>query len=150
MPLLVGGMGSGPVCESVGKALIVDTYYLKFILLICMSVLSIRLVVLSPLPSGRVRHLLLDMEPYGGTDPLCVFPVILRELLMFWLLDLVELRFVRLSSFSACWKQHMSLQFRNVRRPSLFPIADRFSFHQYCLSFKVFERLVSVRLGRII
>ena len=40
--------------------------------------LAIRLLVLSPMPSGRVRscRLLLDFDPYGGTDPLgmiCLF-----------------------------------------------------------------------------
>ena len=41
----------------------------------------------------------------------------------------------------------MSPQFRNVHRPPLLPITDRFPCIISVVS-KVFERLVSVRLGR--
>ena len=34
--------------------------------------------------SSEVRRLLLDLDPYGGTDPLGMFPIFLRELLMLW------------------------------------------------------------------
>ena len=34
--------------------------------------------------SSEVRRLLLDLDPYGGTDPLGMFPLFLRELLMLW------------------------------------------------------------------
>ena len=34
--------------------------------------------------SSEVRRLLLDLDPYGGSDPLGMFPLFLRELLMFW------------------------------------------------------------------
>ena len=33
---------------------------------------------------SEVRRILLDLVPYGGTDPLSMFPLFLRELLMFW------------------------------------------------------------------
>ena len=33
--------------------------------------------------SRQVGRLLFDMDPYGGTDPLDMFPIFLRELLMF-------------------------------------------------------------------
>ena len=39
--------------------------------------------------SSEVRCLLLDLDPYGGTDPLGMFPLFLRELLMLWPLFLV-------------------------------------------------------------
>ena len=29
--------------------------------------------------SGEVRRLLLDLNPYGGTDPLCMFPLFLKR-----------------------------------------------------------------------
>ena len=29
--------------------------------------------------SSEVRHLLLDLDPYGGTDPLGMFPLILKR-----------------------------------------------------------------------
>ena len=28
--------------------------------------------------SGEARHLLLDMDPYVGTNPLCMFPIFLK------------------------------------------------------------------------
>ena len=34
--------------------------------------------------SSEVKRLLLDLDPYGGTDPLGMFPYFLRELLMLW------------------------------------------------------------------
>ena len=34
--------------------------------------------------SSEVRRLLLDLDPYGGTDPLVRFLFFLRELLMLW------------------------------------------------------------------
>ena len=40
---------------------------------------AIRLLVLPPLHSGRVRRrLLLDLDPYGGIDPLGMFPLFLN------------------------------------------------------------------------
>ena len=29
--------------------------------------------------SSEVRRLLLDLDPYGGTDPLCMFPLFLKR-----------------------------------------------------------------------
>ena len=34
--------------------------------------------------SSEVRRLLLDLDPYGGTNPLGMFPLFLKELLMLW------------------------------------------------------------------
>ena len=34
--------------------------------------------------SSEVRRLLLDLDPYGGTDPLGMFPLFLKRMLMFW------------------------------------------------------------------
>ena len=57
--------------------------------------------------SSEVRHLLLDLDPYGGTDPQGMFPLFLKRTadvmpphlcVMFQLLD-------RLGSFPACWRQ---------------------------------------------
>ena len=55
-----------------------------------------------------MRRLLLDLDPYGGTDPLGMFsPFLLRELLMLWppRLSVVFRRLVRLGSFPACCRQ---------------------------------------------
>ena len=47
--------------------------------------------------SSEVRRLLLDLDPYGGSGPLGIFPFFLKRT------DVVRL--VRLGSFLACWRQ---------------------------------------------
>ena len=42
-------------------------------------------LVTSAFRSSEVRRLLLKMDLCGGTDPLGMFPLFSRELLMFWL-----------------------------------------------------------------
>ena len=78
-------------------------------LLICLS-LVIHLLVLPPLRSGRVievRLLLLGVDPYGGADPLDMFPLYLKRIadVMALRLSVVFLRLVRWGSFPACWRQ---------------------------------------------
>ena len=82
MPPLVGG-GGGLVCESVGNAdLLSDHFDSK----------QYREAVDQPLTchpspslttfafrSSEVRRLLLDLDPYGGTEPLGVFPLFLKR-----------------------------------------------------------------------
>ena len=80
--------GGGLVCESVGKAdLLSDRFDSK------QSKEAVDLpLACHPSPSlttyafrsSQMRHLLLDLDPYGGTDPLGMFPIFLRELLMLW------------------------------------------------------------------
>ena len=88
---------------------------------------------------------MLDLDPYGGTDPMGVFPLFL---LMLWppRLSVVFLRLVRLGSFPACWRQANvtpipkgppSSSVANYRRISITSVLS-----------EVFERLVSARLGR--
>ena len=57
--------------------------------------------------SSEVRHLLLDLDPYGGTDPLGMFPLFLKRTadVMDPRLSVVFQRLVRLGSFLACWRQ---------------------------------------------
>ena len=66
------------MCESIGKADLLPDQFDR--LLICRS-LAIHLLVLPPLPSGRerVRRLLLDLDPYGGTETLGMFPLFLKR-----------------------------------------------------------------------
>ena len=54
-----------------------------------------------------MRHLLLDLDPYGGTDPLGMFPLFLKRTadVMAPRLSVVFQRLVRLGSFPACWRQ---------------------------------------------
>ena len=79
MPPLVNE-GGGLVCESVGKIdLLSDHFDSKQpreavdLPLTCHPSHS-----LTTMPSGReVRRLLLDFDPYGGTDPLGMVPIFL-------------------------------------------------------------------------
>ena len=103
--------GGGLVCESVGKAdLLSDHFDSK----------QYREAVDLPLTShpsptlttfafrwSEVRHLLLDFDPYGGTDPLGIFPLLLKRTADVTAphLSVVLRRLVRLGSFLACWRQ---------------------------------------------
>ena len=63
-----------------------------------------------PSPSFRpseVRRLLLDLDPYGVTDPLGMFPLFLKRNadVMAPRLSVVFRQLVRLGSFPACWRQ---------------------------------------------
>ena len=78
MPPLVRE-GSGPVCESVGKADLLSDHFDSM-----QSREAVNLpLTCHPSPSlttfafrsSEVRHLLLDLDPYGGTDPLGMFPL---------------------------------------------------------------------------
>ena len=94
--------------------------------------------------SSEVRRLLLDLDPYWLSDPLGMFPFFLRELLMFW--PAVFRRPVRLSSFPACWRQANATPIPKGL-PSFSVVNYRPIYITSVLS-KVFERLVSVYLGR--
>ena len=58
--------------------------------------------------SSEVKRLLLDLDPYGGTDRLGMFPLFLKrtaDVMAPVLYGVVFLRLVRLGSFRACWRQ---------------------------------------------
>ena len=82
LPPLVSDCG-GLVCESVGKAdLLSDHFDSKqsrealHLPLTCHSSPSLTTFVFR---SREVRHLLLDLDPYGGTDPLGIFLLFLKR-----------------------------------------------------------------------
>ena len=54
-----------------------------------------------------MRGLLLDLDNYGGIDPLCMFPHVFKRTadVMAPLLSVVFRQLVRLGSFLACWRQ---------------------------------------------
>ena len=89
----------GLVCESVGKAdLLSDDFDSK------QSIEAIDLpLTCHPFPSlttfafraSEVRRLLLDLDPYGGTDPYGMFPLFLKRT--------ADVMGPRLSVVSACW-----------------------------------------------
>ena len=57
--------------------------------------------------SREVRHLLLNLDPYGGTDPLGMFPLFLKRTadVMAPRLSVVFRRLVRMGSFPPCRRQ---------------------------------------------
>ena len=91
--------------------------------------------------------LLLDLDPYGGTDPLGMFPLFLKRTdVMAPSLGVVFRRLIRLGSFPACWR-HANVTPIPKGPPSSSVAKFRPISITSVLS-KVFERLVSVRLGR--
>ena len=98
------------MCESVGKAdLLSDHFDSKQ----PMEAVDLRPCHPSPclitydFRSRAVRRLLLDLDPYGGTDPLGMFPLFLKRTadVMAPRLSVLFLRFFRLGSFQAFWRQ---------------------------------------------
>ena len=93
---------------------------------------------------------MLDLDSYGGTDPLGMFPLFFKKTPVFLApcLAVVFRQLLCFGSFPVCWrvanatpipKGPSSSSVSNCRSTSLTPILS-----------KVFERLVSVRLGRFI
>ena len=91
---------------------------------------------------------MLDLDPYGGTDPLGMFPLFLKKTTYVMAPRLSEVfqRLVHLGSFPACWrltnvtpipKGPLSSSVANYRPIS---ITSELS--------KVFQHLVSVHLGQ--
>ena len=103
--------GGGLVCESVIKAdLLSDNFESK------QSKKAVDLpLTCHPSPSlttfgfksSEVRRVLLDLGPYGGTDPLGMFPLFFKKAVdvMAHRLRVAFRRLVRLGSFPACWTQ---------------------------------------------
>ena len=110
LPLLVSE-GGGLVCESVGEAdLLSDHFDSKQsreavdLPLTCHPSPSLTTFAFR---SSEVRHLLLNLDPYGGTDPLGMFPLFLKRTadVMAPCLSVVYRQLVRLGSFPDCWRQ---------------------------------------------
>ena len=87
------------------------------------------------------------MDPYGGTDPLGMFPLFLKRMadVLAPHLSVVFRWLLRPGSFPACWRQAnvtpipkgpSSSSVANYRPTSITPVLS-----------KVFEHLVAVRLG---
>ena len=78
--------------------------------------------------SSEVRRLLLDLDPYGGTDPLGMFPLFLKRTadvmapVLVWCFGGL---FVWVVSWLA-GDRPMSPQLRKLYRPLLLPITDQF------------------------
>ena len=89
---------------------------------------------------------MLDLDPYGRTDPLGMFPLFLKRTadVMAPHPSVVFQRLVRLGSFPACWRQANVTQI--PKSPPSYSVANYLPISITSLLSKVFERLVSVRL----
>ena len=81
------------------------------------------------LRSREIGRLLLDLEPYGGTDPLGIYILFLKRTadVMSPRLSVVFRRLVNWVVSRLAGDRPMSPQFRKVHRRPLLPITDRFS-----------------------
>ena len=91
--------------------------------------------------SSEVKRLLLELDPYGGTDPLGMFPLFLKRTdVTAPCLSAVFRRLVRLGCFPACWRQ------ANVTPiPKGLPSSSAANYRPISITSvlsKVFERLV--------
>ena len=118
-------------------------------LLICCP-LAIRSTRLSSFAfrSSKVRHLLLDLDRYWCSDPLGMFTLLLKRTteVLAPRLSVVFRRLVRLGSFPACWSQANITPIPNGTLYS--SVANYRPISITSLLSKVFERLISVHLGR--
>ena len=130
LPPLVGG-GGGLVCKSVGKAYMLSDHFDGK-----QSRESVNLpLTCHPSPnltsfafwSNEVMHLLLDLDPYGGSDPLGMFLLFHKRTadvlaprlsVVFWRLHL--------GSFLAYWRQSNVTPFQSVHRSTLLPTTNPF------------------------
>ena len=96
----------------------------------------------------EVKKLLLELDPYGGTDPSGMFPLFLKEVaeVLAPRLSVIYRKLIRTGCFPLVWrianvtpvpKGSLSSDVENYRPISITPLLS-----------KIFERLVAVRLGR--
>ena len=131
LPLLVSE-GGGKVCESVGKADLLSNHFdskqsreAVDLPLTCHPSPSLTTF---PFRSSEVRRLLLDLDPYGGIDPLGMFLLFLKRTA-----DVMAPILVYCFGGLFVWvvsqlagDRPMPPQFRKVHHPLLLPITEQF------------------------
>ena len=73
----LGGGGGGLVCESVGKADLLSDHFDRESVDLPLTCHPSPCLTSFAFRSSEVRHLSLDLDPYGGSDPLGMFPLFL-------------------------------------------------------------------------
>ena len=107
---LVGG-GGGLVCESVGKADLLSVHFdgkqSRESVDLPLTFRPSQSLTSFAFRSSEVRCLLLDLDPYGGSDPLGMLPLLLKRTadVLAPRLSVVFRRLIRPVSFPACWRQ---------------------------------------------
>ena len=108
-PLVSVGGGGGLVCESVGKADLLSDHFdgkqsreSVDLPLTCHQSPSFTSLAFR---SSEVKHLLSDLDPCGGSDPMGMFPLFKRTDVLDPRLSVVFQQLVRLGSFLAYWRQ---------------------------------------------
>ena len=151
LPLLISE-GCGLVCESVGKADLLSDHFdsKQFREAVDLS-LTCHLppsLITFTFRSSEVRCLLLDLDPYGGTETWGMFSLLLKRTadVMAPGLSGVFRRLVRLDSFPACWRQANVTQI--PKGPPYSSVANYRPISITSVLSKVFARLVSVCIGR--
>ena len=128
--------GGGLVCESVGKADMLSVYFDGKQSTDPVDLPS----TCHPSPSlttfafrsRELKRLLLDLDSYGGTDPLGMFPLFLKmtALVLAPRLAVVFRRLLRLGSFPVCWRVANVTPIPKVHLPPQHPIIGQF-FNTY-------------------
>ena len=151
LPPLIGAVG-GLVCESVWKADMLSAHFVgkqsREPLYLPSTCHPFSSLVTFAFRSPEVKRLLLDLNSDGATDPLGMFPLF-REMTAEVLAPCLAMAFrrlLRLGSFPASWRVANVTPIPKGPPSSSAPNYRPISL-TYILS-KVFERLVSVRLGR--
>ena len=142
--------GCGLVCESIGKVYLLsdhfDSKYSRETVDLPLTCHPSPSLTTFAFRSREVRRLMIDLDPYGGTYPLGMFPLFLKRTadVMAPRLSVVFRRLVRLGSFPACWRQANVTPIPKGPPSSSVPNYRPISIASV-LS-KVFERLVSERV----
>ena len=76
------------MCESVGKADLLSDHFngkqSRASVNLPLTCHQSQRLTFFALRSSEVRRLLLDLDPYGGSDPFGMFALFLRKLVMIW------------------------------------------------------------------
>ena len=146
LPPLIGP-GGGLVSESVGKAEMLSAHFYgkqsrDHVDLPSTCHPSPSLTTFA-FRSREVRRPMLDLDSYGGTDPLVMFPLFLKKTaeVLAPRLAVVFRRLLRLCSFPVCWRVAYVTPIPNCP-----PSSSTFNYRPISLTpilSKVFERLVS-------